>query len=680
VCDSSSIQPRNPSRYVCGDILRCSLWLAEHRPPWEGERVIAAAPVGPETLAEVRRWLLAVDALTEAVNSTQNLRTILDLVASSARTLLGFDFCAVLLPDVSGANLVITGWSGLSADYVARVNADRPVRLTTSGDMQAPSSKAFNSGRPVAIADIAGEPEFTPWGGVAREQGYRAMVSVPLIAGGVAVGTLNGYHAAVHEFTDHERERLTLLANHAAIALTSARLVEQLQSLNDSLRRQRDLLTKSEQIHQQLLAVALRGGGMAGIVTVLSGLVSRPVLVDDGRGAALAQAGPPVQWPTATTGPGRLDEEPGTDRLRSVVGGPFGDHQLADQVEPVTVVNPDGPSFVVWPVRLAVETVARILLPGVVDDFSPIDRRAIEHASIVISLEIVRLRTGIEVEHRLRGELLADILGGTAADSAALRQRAELLGHNLTLPHVAIVGRIDMSAASRQAAGYQRALNIVGALAGRQHPAPLVAMHRGQLVVLWPTPGDSGGAERRSVIRRTADDIRRAMASIPGVAAATVAVSGTGHRNYPQAYRTARGALDVAIRGGRSNVTITLDDLGVSGLLLQLDDPDQLLEFAEATLAQVRRHDEQRGTQLVETLRSYLGNQQSRSETAKALHVHPNTVSQRLQRIETLTGLDLLQPASIVQVRAALMLLDIAEATDPLQGNISGASPAKLPS
>ena len=55
-----------------------------------------------------------VDALTSAVNSALSLRGILDLVARHTRTLLGFDFCAVLLPDVDRHNLVITGWSGLS--------------------------------------------------------------------------------------------------------------------------------------------------------------------------------------------------------------------------------------------------------------------------------------------------------------------------------------------------------------------------------------------------------------------------------------------------------------------------------------------------------------------------------------------------------------------------------------
>lgn len=594
----------------------------------------------PESLTEVRRWLQAVDALTEAVNSTRSLRAILDLVASSARDLLDFDFCAVLLPDSARHNLVITGWSGLSADYVARVNADRPVRLTESDTEQAPSSKAFKTGRPVAVADIAAEPEFTPWGGVAREQGYRAMVSVPLVAGGTVVGTLNGYHEAVHDFTDHQLERLTLLANHAAIALSSARLVEQMTSMNDSLLRQRDLLAKSEQIHQQLLSVALHGGGMAGIVQALSALIIRPVLVEDARGTVLAQVG--------------ASEELQDNDTRRSVGS-----ETPDDGGPIVV---DGPlrSYLAWPVQLAGETVARVWVPASPGDVSPIDQRAVEHASIVISLEVVRLRTGIEVEHRLRGELLADLLAGGDVDSTAVRERAQRLGHDLSVPHVAMVGRVDAAGVLRQTTAEQRALNAVADRAVRQQPRPLVAMHRGLLVALWPVDVTVEATERQLLITRAADSVRRAMA-LQGSVTATVAVSGAGRQPLVRAYRTARGALEVALRSGRVDATVTLADLGVSGLLLQVDDPGQLLEFADQTLAGIRAHDRQRGTQLLQSLRTYLDNDQNRLETARALHVHPNTVSQRLQRVQALTGLDPATPAAAVQIRAALTVLDVAQ-------------------
>ncbi|HEY5882588.1 MAG TPA: helix-turn-helix domain-containing protein [Nakamurella sp.] len=122
----------------------------------------------------------------------------------------------------------------------------------------------------------------------------------------------------------------------------------------------------------------------------------------------------------------------------------------------------------------------------------------------------------------------------------------------------------------------------------------------------------------------------------------------------------ARGALEIVLDGGRSGLTVTVDRLGVAGLLLQLDDPAPLVAFADRSLAAVRRHDEPRGTQLLDTLRCYLGNRQNRAATAAALHLHPNTVTQRLQRVESLTGLDLADAEAVVQIRAALTVLDVA--------------------
>ncbi|MFJ7494554.1 hypothetical protein ACIQZB_25785 [Streptomyces sp. NPDC097727] len=47
------------------------------------------------------------------------------------------------------------------------------------------------------------------------------------------------------------------------------------------------------------MSVALRAGGLDGIVTTLAELVSRPVLVEDARGTVLAQTGPLTELPGA---------------------------------------------------------------------------------------------------------------------------------------------------------------------------------------------------------------------------------------------------------------------------------------------------------------------------------------------------------------------------------------------
>ncbi|WP_435120718.1 GAF domain-containing protein [Amycolatopsis thermoflava] len=559
--------------------------------------------------SELREWLGAIGALTAAVNAGQGLREVLDLVAATARELLGLDFCGVLVPDAARANLVIAGWSGLTEAYVARVNSDRPVRIEATADVGAPSSQAFLSGRPCAVSDISREPDFV-WGGVAREQGYLSMLSVPLVTASGVIGTLNSYRSTVHEFGAEEVGRLQLLAEHAAIAITSARVL-------DDLRRQHDLVTRSERIHERLLRVAVQAGGVAGIAAALHDLLGRPVLVRDARGEELAAAGGPLA--AGDAGPW----SPRAELVRET-----GAHVVADVV-------------------LTGEVAARVWLPG--GPLAPLDRRALEHASVVLSLELLRQRTALEVEQNLRGELLADLLAGADPSAPSVRDRAGLLGHDLTRPHRALVARAVAAGKPAPPGATQRAVAEATRLAAGVRPRPLVALYRGEVVALWPDG-------------EPVDGFRRALVTARGVDDATVAVSAPAV-NHAEAYRVARGALAVAAHAEQSGATITLDRLGVAGLLLQLGDPAPLCEYADRTLGGLVAYDRDHGTALLETLRVHLAAGLDRQATAAALTVHPNTVSQRLRRIEALSGLDLRSARDVVDAQSALVVLDVANGT-----------------
>ncbi|MDT5174973.1 MAG: hypothetical protein QOG37_2224 [Mycobacterium sp.] len=592
--------------------------------------------------AELLTWLGALRELSSAATSAANLQQILELVAETARTLLGFDFCGVLTPNAAQESLVITGWSGLSADYVTRVNSDRPIRL----DSGAPSSRAFHSGRPVAIRDITAEPQFTPWGGVAREQGYRAIVSVPLVAGDEVLGTLNGYYMPVHTFTAHEIERLTLLANHAAIAVTSARRLDQLRQLNESLRDQRDALTRSEEIHERFLAVTLRSGGLSGVAAVLAELIGRPVLVEDVRNVVLATAGDHTQLPDAA------------QRGTAVI-----DRAASSRPVHVDIERDPGRGFYVSTARLGEDVVARIWFPAEEPSLDPMGVRAVEHASIVISLELLRIRTAAEVEQRLRGELLSDVLGGGASLSDQLLQRAQRLGHDLTRPHVTLVAALSAACEPAEIRLYQRALSLVAELVAPYQPRPLAAMCRGNVVTLWPVgardPQVTGGPAADSP-DSVASLIHRAIGAVAQEVDVTVAMFAPDAQTYREAYRTAKGALDIAVRAGRTNTVVQLEDLGVVGLLLQLEDSTQLVAFAARILGPLQRHDDAHQTDLIATLRAHFACNQDRRKTAAALHIHPNTVTQRLRRIEQLCNVDMADPAVTLQFDAALTVQDIA--------------------
>jgi DNA-binding PucR family transcriptional regulator len=72
-------------------------------------------------------------------------------------------------------------------------------------------------------------------------------------------------------------------------------------------------------------------------------------------------------------------------------------------------------------------------------------------------------------------------------------------------------------------------------------------------------------------------------------------------------------------------------------------------------------YDGRRGTALAQTLERYLASGRAVAPTARALIVHPNTLRQRLERIETLTELDL-EREDMLSLELALKLVRLRSA------------------
>jgi GAF domain-containing protein len=579
------------------------------------DRMSSATPPS----APLETWLDALADIGEAVGGDTPVADLLDRVTRTACALLGYDFCAVFLPDRARGALVIEGSHGLSTEYVARVNADHPVLLDVRGPEEAPTSLAFRTGEVVTLEDIALAPGFGPWGGVAQEQGYRALVSVPLRRDGEVVGALNGYRTTPHVFDAAEIGLVSTLATQVAIALRTAQLRAREQDTIRDLRR-------AEEIHGQLTATALRGEGVAGVASALADLLERDLLVEDRYGTPLATVGgsrPPVD-----VGPG-LDDD-------LVRGG-------------LLAAEPDG--HAVAGVVLDGEVIARVHVSATPTDLSTLDVRAVEHAAVVIGLEMLRARTAAEVEQRLRGNLVADLLSAEPGDAAALGDRARRLGWDPTGEHLLVAVRcLERPDAAGQHAT-ERLLAEADQVGAAATPHPLVATHRGDVVLVWPA------AAREPATRAVERLVGSLEGTVQRVVGAVVPAAPQGE--LASSYRMVRGALDLAA-GGTGPAVVDLHDMAIDHLLLQLDDPDRLRMFARSVLAPALDYDGARATALVSTVRTYLDHDLDRRAAAEALHLHPNTVLQRIRRFEALTGLRLAHPRDLMRLSAALTVSRIA--------------------
>src|SRR5215468_10952597 len=88
--------------------------------------------------------------------------------------------------------------------------------------------------RPVQVADILADPDFTP-PDIYRREGMRTALAVPMLKDGALVGALTFHRHTVEPFTDQQIALLETFAAQAVIAIENVRLFTELEARNHDL-------------------------------------------------------------------------------------------------------------------------------------------------------------------------------------------------------------------------------------------------------------------------------------------------------------------------------------------------------------------------------------------------------------------------------------------------------------
>lgn len=409
------------------------------------------------------------------------MAVLLRQIARTACDLLGYESSAVLLTDDGGGALRIEGSWGLSEDYVRLVNEESPLLLAPEDtSVGSPSRRAFVEDTPVIIDDIARAPSYGPWAKAAQSHGHRSMASVPLRNHGDVVGTMNVCGSDPRKLGPGGLELLQVLASHAGIALETGeqlerdrRRVEELSSLNDTLRHQTWLLRQHAAIHDRFIGVARRGGGVGDIAAALAEITERAVVVQDVSGRTLAtvpHAGVSVRPPDWPSWP-RQQDGGGPPSLLDVIAG----------ASPA-VSSAWFPGLLAGPVRVGQETLRVLWLAGERED-DGLRLRAVEQAAVVLGLEMLRRRAVVDAQWRIRGDLVSELMSGTLSDPAAVIARADRLGSDLRLPQSVLAVRHARADDTATAQLLRLAQSLAQSWPG---PKPLSALRDGAIVVIAP--------------------------------------------------------------------------------------------------------------------------------------------------------------------------------------------------
>jgi DNA-binding PucR family transcriptional regulator len=116
----------------------------------------------------------------------------------------------------------------------------------------------------------------------------------------------------------------------------------------------------------------------------------------------------------------------------------------------------------------------------------------------------------------------------------------------------------------------------------------------------------------------------------------------------------ARQALRLTRRAGGRGRVASYRSLGAFRLLLEVQSPDALRRFVDELLGTLLTYAQSRDTPLLETLEALSAARWVRRAAARNLGIHINSMSYRVERIQSLTGLQLDDPETRVAISIAL--------------------------
>jgi GAF domain-containing protein len=444
------------------------------------------------------------------------------------------------------------------------------------------------------------------------EERFQSMVAVPILSrAGETIGVIVLHTRAPHEFTEDALELLVHIASLVGGAIENA------QSY-DRERRRAETLTGLSALAQHVAgaedAPNLGPVVASGTRALLQASAARVYLMDvSSAGLALLSASPEQAAAAATPSAADLLLDPallvvplmaGDERVGLLCVDPSPEHPFTDEDQEIA--------------------------------------RAIAHlAAVAIKrAELIEGLTKSNIVKDLFEALAAGATGFAAAKAAEVRCE-------LTRPYLIVCAEPAQGAEAASGAWRSAAEELGRGLA---ELAPRSAIEAG--------PGPVRAILSLDAVRpHKLDELVAACRELAREQRAAIGVSEL--RETPdeaaRAFREARDAATIGRALLGEGGAISYSQLGAYRYLVQIPVEDAPRDRMRAAVDELIDYDRKRRTSLLDTLERYLAERRSVIESARELYIHPNTLRQRLSRIEELTGLNL-DEADLLSLELAIKL------------------------
>ncbi|MFS0603997.1 PucR family transcriptional regulator [Peribacillus frigoritolerans] len=288
----------------------------------------------------------------------------------------------------------------------------------------------------------------------------------------------------------------------------------------------------------------------------------------------------------------------------------------------------------------------------------------LEHSATTIALWLSRKNAVEDTKMRLRSDFVQELAKGEFVSSDQASSRAKLLGYNIKLPYVSIVGypenlevlfrkrKQDDDSFEHWLENMIRYIEEEIYYAAQSLKREVMMTYQGeQLLIFLEIPSKTENENATNFL----DLVERRLGNLlPEV----IISWGIGNysedfNGFAESYQHANVALNIGRRKKGTGNRMMYEKTRVDRVLLNLAQNNEMKEVIMSTIEPLVQYDNQRNMDLIETFSVYNQFQGNVSQTARSLNLHRQSLLYRLRKIESLTGLSLIDPED-------LFLLDLS--------------------
>jgi sugar diacid utilization regulator len=439
------------------------------------------------------------------------------------------------------------------------------------------------------------------------------------------------------------------------------KISEELAQAHEKIKKQNKILGKIVNIHEQLTQYILNGKGIKEITNGLSELMNCTVVMEDCnlrlRSFCMAQKesnGPLLTACLPIHSSLMFNDSP---EFYIKHKRPF---QLIDDYSGTVVYR------LVSPVLVGQELLGFVSLMRLDRRFADLDFVSLEHAASVFALKILEERKMAEVERRLQGDFVDDLLTGSFTDDNSIINRARGLNYDITQPHRVVV--LDINDFSQTVNSFKHSeerifqfktelLNFVKSCLKCLGNGMVV--NKSDNLILFLRIEESDNSEKfarqisEKILAKLLDRFPKVNFTI-GIGSICLEPA-----HFHNSFQSAQKAVEIGKTLKRQGEVVSLEQFSAHALLDSALNPADLNRFAATQIGSLLKYDRIYQTELIPTLKEFIDHRGNAERTARTMNLSIGGLKYRLQRIEEISGHDLKDSKVFFNLSLALNIFQL---------------------